>query len=309
MKNPLCRLLRVSTALGLVVCTLAGCEVDPMSASDAGRFDDAGSGDAPLSVRPADAALDGAQAPGCVLTDGLEEGEHRFSLEGLERRFVVRLPADYDSTRPWPVVLALHANGNDITYWDRSSGFLNIRRTLADEAVLVVVEAIDGQWRDYEMPAETWADRAESELRYLDAVISRVRSGVCVDPGALFAMGFSGGGSFAGLLACRRADIRAVAVGGAVRYFDPAECVGTPAAWITLGNLEITDARLAFRDLMRTRAGCAETSVPVEPAPCMAYENCGEGTPVHFCPHVSGHVWPDIGNDGMWAFFRTFVDP
>ncbi len=291
----------------------AGCGADLEGPPDARPSMDAGVGDAHQNAPSDGAVVDGAvsppMVPGCAGGDGLEEGEHRFSLEGLERRFILRLPGGYDPARSWPVVLALHANGNDITYWDRTGGFLDIRRTLTEEAVLVVVEAIDGQWRDYEMPSETWSDRAEVELRYLDEVISRVGAGICVDPRALFAMGFSGGGSFAGLLGCRRADIRAVAVGGAVGYFDPAECVGTPAAWITLGDLEITNARLAFRDLMRTRAGCAETSAPVAPAPCQAYDDCDEGTPVHFCPHVSGHVWPDIGNDGMWTFFRGFLDP
>jgi len=294
--------IQVVGRLPIVLLLLASCD-GPIEADGGGHDQDAG----PLvdaEVTDAARPLEESGSDGCSAEMGLADGEHRFELDGLERRYSVRLPRPYDPARPWPVVLALHANGNDITYWDRTSGFLNIRDVLVDDAVLVVLEAIDGHWRDYEAPAETWDERIEIELRYVDEVLARVRTGVCVDPGSVFAMGFSGGGSFAALMGCRRAAIRAVAIGGAVRYFDPEACVGTPATWITIGTLELTPDRLALRDLMRERAGCSETSTSVEPAPCVAYDDCDLGTPVHYCQHVSAHVWPDIGNQGMWSFFR-----
>ena len=121
-------------------------------------------------------------------------------------------------------------------------------------------------------------------------------------------MGFSGGGSFSGVLGCRRTDIRAIAVGGSVIYFDPADCVGTPAAWITIGELELSAGREAYRDYFRDRAGCTESSMPTPPDPCVAYEGCGAGTPVHYCQHPGDHIWPDFASEAMWSFFSGFVE-
>ena len=179
---------------------------------------------------------------------------------------------------------------------------------LADEAILIVTEAIDGNWRDYDMPESSWPARIETELAYFDRILTDAGDALCLDRSAIFSMGFSGGGSFSGVLACRRTDIRAIAVGGAVIYFDPADCVGTPAAWITIGDMETNAGRTDYRDFWRDRAGCEATSMAISPEGCVAYDGCDPGTPVTFCAHPAGHVWPDFGSAAMWDFFATFVE-
>lgn len=248
-------------------------------------------------------------SPGCVDGQGLAEGEHTFTLDGLSRRYILRLPNGYTNDKAWPLVLALHGNGGSVDYWDVTSGPRNIRGVLQDDAVLVIAEAIEGNWRDYAMPPETWPERVEMELAYFEEVLSQARTDLCLDEDAIFAMGFSGGGSFSGVLGCRRTDIRAIAVGGSVIYFDEASCIHTPAAWITIGALELTPEREAFRDFFRDRAGCEATAIPTDPAPCQAYDACVATTPVHYCQHPGDHVWPDFGSEAMWAFFEQFTLP
>jgi len=109
------------------------------------------------------------------------------------------------------------------------------------------------------------------------------------------------------VLACRRDDIRAIAVGGAVIYFDEAECIGSSAAWITIGEMETYSGRVAYRDFFRDRAGCANNSMPANPDTCIAYDGCDDPTPVTFCSHPAGHVWPDFASAAMWTFFSQFV--
>lgn len=147
-------------------------------------------------------------------------------------------------------------------------------------------------------------------MAYFDEVLAKASTGLCLNEAGIFAMGFSDGDSLAGVLGCRRDDIRANAVGGSVIYFDTAQCVGSPAAWITIGTDELTSSREDFRDFFRDRAGCSDTTVTVEPSPCVAYEGCG-ATPVHYGQHPGGHVWPDSGADAAWAFFRQVlqIDP
>lgn len=243
---------------------------------------------------------------GCVDGDGLAEGEHTFMLEGLNRRYILRLPNGYTREQPWPLVFALHGNGGSASYWDVTDGPRNIRGVLQDDAVLVIAEAIEGNWRDYNADSSTWPARIESELAYFEEVLSQVRGELCIDVARIFSMGFSGGGSFSGVLGCRRTDIRAIAVGGSVIYFDEANCIGTPAAWVTIGELELAAGREAYRDFFRDRGGCEATTTATSPAPCVAYDGCDPDTPVHYCEHPGDHIWPDFGSQAMWDFFSQF---
>jgi polyhydroxybutyrate depolymerase len=245
-------------------------------------------------------------SPGCTASESLAEGEHQFNLDGYDRRYILRLPQGYSSERPWPLIFALHGNGGNPGYWDAIGGDRDIRTAFADDAIIIIPEAIDNQWRDYNAPSNTWPARIELELDYFDTIYQAAREQLCIDDAHVFSMGFSGGGSFSGVLGCRRDYIRAIAVGGSVIYFDPNECTATPAAWITIGDGELTAGREAFRDFFRMLAGCQETSTPGEPAGCIDYQGCGADTPVTFCSHPAGHVWPSIGTAATKAFFERF---
>jgi poly(3-hydroxybutyrate) depolymerase len=238
--------------------------------------------------------------------EGLADGEHTFMLDGYDRRYILRLPQNYSNAEPWPLIFALHGNGGDTNYWDSQGGVRDIRAAFADEAILVIAEAIDNQWRDYAADPSTWPERIELELAYFDTVLEEARNELCIDDGNVFSMGFSGGGSFSGVLGCRREYIRAIAVGGSVIYFEADDCVATPAAWITIGEQETTADREAFRDFFRDLAGCDATSTPGTPDGCGNYDGCSAETPVTFCSHPAGHEWPSIGTDATKAFFQLF---
>jgi polyhydroxybutyrate depolymerase len=279
---------------------------------------DATSDEAPSVNPPADAAgaessagNDGARvepdasmppetdkSSGCGSSASLPDGEATIEAGGLTRRYVLRKPVNYAPDRPWPLVLALHPNGGspNPAYWDTESGPRALAPLLRDKAIALFAAAREGDWRG-DLP---------SDLAYFDAVIEHLENALCIDKSRIFAMGFSGGGSFSGVLGCSREDIRAIGAGGAVIYFDPNACVGRPAAWITIGEEEFIDDRRAYRDFWRARNGCSEASTPVEPAGCIAY-NCPDPTrPVHFCSHAGGHLWPDFGTQAVWDFFSRF---
>jgi len=268
---------------------------------------DTSGGDLDAALDTGDLSLDMGPVGslGCTSGSGLAEGEHTFVLEQLDRRYILRLPTGYTADRAWPLVLALHPNGSDAGYWDNTSGPRNIRGVVENDAILVIVEAIGGNWRDYSQP-DLYAERIDMELAYFDQIIDEVQSALCIDLDAQFAMGFSGGGSFSGLLGCRRTDIRAFAAGGAVIYFDEANCVGHPAAWITIGVEEL-NGREPFRDWWRDYSGCEASTMATDPSPCVRYDGCAADTPVNYCEHPGDHVWPDFGSQAVWDFFQPFT--
>lgn len=305
-------------SVGLACVSVAGCIGHISAPDDAGaldaRLEDAQAPDAPIDggsrsrhdASPDAPSPDAGPAPIVCPELAIEEGEHLFEIGGRERRYLLYLPDGYAPDRQWPLLFALHGNGGSADYWNRTEGARNVREAVAADAVLVIAEAIDGAWRDYEADSSTWPGRIEEELDYFDAIVEALRDALCINDDAIFAMGFSGGGSFAGLMACRREYIRAFAAGGAVVYFDSDNCVQTTPAWITIGTEELVSGREAFRDYFRQAAGCESTSTSTEPTPCVAYDGCDEGKPVHYCQHPDGHIWPDFGTTAMFEFLREF---
>jgi polyhydroxybutyrate depolymerase len=242
---------------------------------------------------------EGDRSAGCAVMDGLPEGDSTLMVGGASRSFRLRLPAGYTNTKAWPLVLALHPNGGSgIGYWDGTGR--NIRQVVRDKAVLVLPLARGGNG-DWDWRGDLPADNA-----YFEALLTRLKDRLCIDTRRIFAMGFSGGGSYAGVLGCLRKDIRAIATGGAVIYFQPNSCTNRPAAWVTIGNGELIAGRTMFRDHFRSGAGCQASSTPATPAGCVAYESCPAETPVQFCSHPGGHEWPGFGTQAAWDFFAKF---
>jgi poly(3-hydroxybutyrate) depolymerase len=233
---------------------------------------------------------------------GLPEGQATIAVGGANRTYILHLPTGYTKERAWPLVLALHPNGGSgIGFWDAASGGRSIRTLAKEKAIVVLPQArpMGSGW--------DWRGDLPADLAFFEALITRLEGQLCVDTKRIFAMGFSGGGSFSGVLACRRKDIRAFASGSGVSYFDPKDCVGTAAAWITVGAdaSEMIASRAQFRDYFVERAGCQKTTTPTPPAPCQAYA-CPAATPVHYCVHPGGHLWPDFGTAAAWDFFQRF---
>lgn len=227
-------------------------------------------------------------------------------LDDNDRRYILRLPENYSTDKAWPLIFALHGNGGNPDYWDTMGGDRDIRTAFASDAVLIIPEAINNAWRDYDQPSESWPQGMELELNYFDTIFETAQNELCIDVDNVFSMGFSGGGSFSGVLGCRRDYVRAIAVGGSVIYFDESDCTETPAAWITIGEGEFNSGREDFRNFFRDHAGCQESSMAGEPAGCEDYDGCGGGTPVTYCSHPGRHVWPGMGVDATKAFFSSF---
>ena len=267
----------------------------------------------PSDLPPSPDASDAAPAPagtapsaGCASgTTVLPDGDGTIMVGGVQRQYRIRLPAGYTAgARPWPVVLALHANGAaGMAYWDNLTGLRGLRGVVQDKAILVLPQSLPGA--PINRPGFDWRERVPQELAYFEALLGRVKSNLCVDTTRIFSMGFSGGGSFSGVLGCHRKDIRAIAVAGSVPYFEAGDCVAALAAWVAISAGDLSANSTQFRDVFRTRAMCGNPTTMVAPAGCVAYA-CPPATPVHYCAYPGEHAWPSFGTQATWDFFARF---
>ena len=251
--------------------------------------------------------------------------------DGVERRFYVSVPADYDSAHPYPVVFGLHGRDYD---------GMRMRDYLALEAeapvggmVFVYPDALtrdwDGLraagWQNGPVASVTSVYGGEDDLRFIDAVVAWTRAHLCTDPARYFATGQSWGGDFSNVLGCfRGTTFRATAsVAANGDYYLPtrddavAACVGQPAAWALHGiddpyfGLDLGER---VRDFWVRRNGCdAGATVPLVFDGAMPDDTCVEyvgcAATVRWCAYnaASGHQVPRaFYAREVMAFFRGF---
>ncbi|HET6283086.1 MAG TPA: hypothetical protein VFH73_19165 [Polyangia bacterium] len=255
--------------------------VTPVSGGDAGNRD---AGNKP----PVDAGtpapgnkLPVAPSAGCTAADQLPEG---MGTLPTGRRYMVRLLAGYQKTKPYPLVFGNHPNGGNIGMFDDG----RTRAAMSDWAILVLTQSQTGDWRQA-FPAD---------LGYYDALVLLLKEKLCVDTNRIYSFGFSGGASFSNLLACQRDFLHAVGGGGGIPGYNgytAADCKPMPA-WIDEGM------RAGLVEMWTAKNGCMQ-QLPGNRPNCRTYV-CAIA-PVVYCTN-GAHTWPSYGSDDVAAFFKQF---
>lgn len=219
----------------------------------------------------------------------------------MARTYFLSPPANYDPNTPYELIIAFHGLGNT------GSGF---RDYLAMESV-AAGKAIFAYPDGLPVPegSSGWDLTANGrDIALLDAMIDQLSATYCINPGAVFVIGFSYGGWMANTAACVRGNrlhgFAAIAGGG-----PSGRCVGPLGAMIIHGTddgSEPVTSGQHSRDLWRQTNGCGTQTQAVDPSPCVAYQGCTAGDPLVYCEHsgLGGHVVPDFARAGIWNFFQ-----
>lgn len=249
-------------------------------------------------------------SPGCGDTTPQHPGtsrDHDIRSGGLDRSYRLHLPENYDTTRPWPVVLAFHGRGNDAVRTERFSKLSTL------PAVVVypngVVGLGDGDRQAWQ--GAPYSAPGVDDVTFTADLLDRLERELCIDTGRVYATGKSNGAGFTGLLACRMSGrITAVApVAGAFypgtrEKCDPSRPVpviefhGTGDTTIPYaGDIDrelpaVTDWVSGWAKRDGCRAG--PTVRRIEPDIAFTrYAGCDGGAAVrHVAVAGGGHTWP-----------------
>ncbi|WP_328834110.1 RICIN domain-containing protein [Streptomyces sp. NBC_00252] len=278
---------------------------------------------APVPATNTDAA---AATAGCGRAPTLTSGTHTIQSGGQTRSYILRVPAGYDSNHPYRLVFGFHWRGG--TANDVDSGgtdgynwsYYGLRR-LADNAnnsTIFVAPQGNGNG---------WANPGGQDVAFVDAMVSQIEAGLCVDTAQLFSAGFSYGAAMSYALACSRATVfRAVAVYSGANL---SGCNGgtQPIAYMGLHGLRdnvlpISSGR-ELRDTFVRANGCTPQNPP-EPAYgslthiITTYSGCRSGYPVVWAAfdgagHDPGPIdgstgdgWRTWTSAAVWQFFTQF---
>jgi hypothetical protein len=233
------------------------------------------------------------------------------------RGFAMRLPDDYDNTRPYWLVFGFHWNGGSARDVDTGGTNLynmahfGLQKLSNNGAIFVAPDGLGGGW----------SNSGGQDLAFVDDMVELISQNYCVDTKHIFANGFSYGGGMSYAIACARANVfRGVAIyNGAV--LSGCEGGNSPIAyWQMAGqtdNVCTIGAGRTMRDRFVENNGCTPQNPmePPQPPPylvngghvCTTYQGCTTGYPVRWCAHQSGH-----GNaivDGTADLYHTCANP
>lgn len=280
---------------------------------------------------------------------GLRAGPRGMSqrtmmVAGLQRTYIVYLPAGVEPSTPVPLVFVHHGytmsaqNMYDITGYP----------ALADSEHIAVVFP-DGQAGPNSLGAPwnvgtnicpstsgTPPEATGDDFAFLDAMKADVSADQCLDPAHVYVTGFSMGGYFSHHVGCERSDIRAVAPhSGGTHPLDDCPVAkkpiiifhGTadplipdgcddPAGTPVLG---VTPSATAWA--AHNGCGTTTTSHAVNNGTCVTYDGCPADAQVELCTfNAMGHCWAGgLGTNVFscnnyesatqleWAFFKQYA--
>ena len=233
---------------------------------------------------------------------------------GVERKFQLTIPQNYDSKKPFPILFGLHPLSISNTFVSGMTGF-------ADMAPRYNFIGVAPSGRlDGTIPFWLAAPTQDNyDVRFIGDLLDKLEREMCVDRARVYSTGMSNGAQMSSLLACRITNrITAVAPIAGVEFAD--ECRGRPVPVIAFHGT--ADPNVAYgggpgalrgrpdkdwpsvETAVQTwagRAGCrtkpARQAIGTE-VQRIAYRGCARGADVVlYAVTGGGHTWPGSSID------------
>jgi len=251
-------------------------------------------------------------------------GDYEMVLQsgGIVRTYLLSVPEVYDGSSPLPLVVNFHGLDSWPEEQEARSGFAEKGR---EEGFMVATPLGYGNsWNGGVCCNPAVADRID-DVQFARDLVADVQRQFCLDGDRVFATGFSNGGLMSYRLACEASDLFAAAAPASallgVRDCAPERRVPIISDHGTV-DFNVPYA-LGYKSIEWWAAtdGCSEeTTVFYDEggASCRAFNDCMDGTEVHWC-EIKGmqHEWPtwETGEgwfdatDFFWDFFSRHPMP
>jgi poly(3-hydroxybutyrate) depolymerase len=252
---------------------------------------------------------------------------------GLTRRYVLNIPTNYDNTKPYQLVLALHQlDGNDKQMYDgKYYGLLPLSNNTA------IFAAPNGEKNGAPCSGTGsgdsscgWPNTGGQDMALMDAVVKQVEDNFCVDTNRIVATGWSYGASMSYEIGCQRPlsnvgsagwGVRAIAIYSAAQMSGTCKPnTGTPVAFYashgTNDSVLNYTGGVTLAQNFASADGCtwATPTKATGSHVCTNLAGCKSGYPVEFCSFVGDHTpYPDTGSApaswgpaAAWDFLSQF---
>jgi poly(3-hydroxybutyrate) depolymerase len=245
------------------------------------------------------------QTGGCGNPRTLQNGTINIMFDNASRKYILRVPDNYDNTHPYRLVFAYAESGASAQSVADRNYFTMAALDTMKTTIFVAPDAANGMG--------SWS---KSDVDLTDDILAALEEDLCIDKTRIFATGFSFGGAMSLALACTRADVfRGVA------FFSGADltgsCTGTltkPIAYYasqasgdSSGDPMPSSGRVKQAQFAEVN-GCmpepTATTFPAagQPHKCTTYQGCSAGHPTVYCVFDGAHGWEprDPGQSMSW---------
>lgn len=221
---------------------------------------------------------------------------------GTARQYVLAVPKTYDANKAYPLIVALHGDGQD------AAGFVTFSKlddVAGDDAVMAFTDHVEDLFTAYD-------DNTDQKL--VKAVIQDVKGKQNIDATKIWGFGYSKGAYMLEELQCRKqSDFTAMAIhaGGAPserKEDGSVDCPGAKAIpmFVTQGSLDKDTGAEFGADYWASVAGCNPYKNPTTLSYCGAYNGCNAATPVVYCeiPNQPHYPLYDNAAADTWAWLN-----
>jgi len=248
----------------------------------------------------------GSVSAGCTASTPLKTGNFTESISGTTRKWMLDVPTNYDATKPYRLIFVWHplgGSGSQIV----SGGFNGLKSQANDTAIFATADGLNGS--NSEASGTGWWNANGGDMKLFQAMLDKINAGLCVDQQRIFSTGFSFGGMMSYTLPFQFDVFRAVAPcsgkTGIIPYDD--KFSGPVPIMAFHGDKDTfvaTALGKAFLDKFAARNKCGTQTKPVDPSPCVQYQDCV--VPTIWCVFPGQHeIWSQEST-AIWKFFSQF---
>jgi polyhydroxybutyrate depolymerase len=230
--------------------------------------------------------------------------DETVTVLGAARSYVLVVPKTYDAGRKYPLIIALHGDGQDgpsfraFVPWDDVAG---------DDAIVAYPSHAEDLFTPYDQ---------NPDQQLVAATIADVKTKRNIDATKIWGFGYSKGGFIANEVACRKAGVftaMAIHAGGAPQEphgaDDFPQCPNAVALPVmaTEGSND-TDIGGSYGAYYWGKVnGCGGSRSATTPAPCQKTDGCPAGKPVIYClaPGVSHYPIWNRAVEVSWTFYNS----
>ncbi len=158
----------------------------------------------------------------------IDSGDYSFVImhQGIERKYLVHVPLNYNETNSIPAIIILHGGGGNM---EESIKYFNLNPKADKEGFLAIYP--EGYGKDLDgKHLGTWnagkccapaTDKNIDDVGFIDKVIEKVKKDFHIDGNRIYSVGFSNGAQMSYRLGCELSNkIAAVVLGGSVGTFE-----------------------------------------------------------------------------------------
>lgn len=244
----------------------------------------------------------------------------RYTIDvgGEMREYILNVPMGYDMNKPYRLVFTWHPLGGSAqqTAGSGNNGYYGLVGASAGEAILVSPEGLPFSGSNL-----GWGNTNGRDIEFLEAMLAKFKSELCIDESRIFSTGFSFGGMMSNAVACSGLA-RAVAPMAGNSMVSGCAQGTTPVAYMGFHGDDDTVVAIsggeAARDTIASRNHCTEMTMPAEttwcdgagstyqPCECVSFQGCDAGFPVTWCQYNGSHMVAPNSAATIWSFFMQF---